>query len=678
VESISALARKIPRNAWEAIWRLPDEITIPEWVEKNINLSEKMAAEAGPLRISRTPYIEGPLLALQDIFVEQIVLLWGRQLAKSTTVYSFVCYIVAQDPGPATFLLPTRDKAKEIQETKLDPIFRACQEVMNRMPENPDDYTKLRMNFQTMVLAMAWAGSDTQTTTRSNRYLLVDEADEIKKQVGESAIDPIKGIRQTMTTFTNRKEIDSGTPTTPEGNIWQELKSCQLVFEYWIPCPHCGARQLLYWENVKFGDNHDPIVVEEIAYYECEVCQRQISNLDKLRMLAKGEWRARTTPDPCDQVMKNVRAKEEETISLDAALKTKRVKKIGFHLPKWYSPFSGGTFGVIAKEFLDANKALKEGDDFAPMRNWRIYNAARPWEEVAISETETELMKNRIDLPPPVCPKGTIALTCGVDAGQGGFWFAVMAWKRDYSAHLVHYGWLAGGYETSDLEQLIGSWVYEVDQEERQLRIWRIGLDTGGGQYSAADTTMTEAAYLFIRKMRRPGLFGTKGMSRDSVHRIKESRIDRMPGDKGAIIPGGLILIELNTGLLKDVVWFHLRIPPKEITDPATGEISIDASPPGRFTFHSATETDYVKHLLAEEKRLQKNGEWEWIRTRRDNHYLDCTVIAYAMADSELRGGIRVIRSPAPRPEGETEPKPPDSVNPITDRPRGDWMKGYK
>ena len=632
-----------------------------------------MAAEPGLLRISRTPYVRGPLLALQDIFIEQIVLVWGRQLSKSTTVYSFLCYIVAQDPGPATFLLPTRDKAKEIQETKLDQIFRTCPEVMNRMPDNPDDYTKLRMNFKTMILAMAWAGSDTQTTTRSNRYLFVDEADEIKKQIGENAIDPIKGIRQTMTTFTNRKEIDSGTPTTPEGNIWQDLKDCQLVFEYWIPCPHCQKQQILSWENVRFGENHDPVVVEEIAYYECEHCHGHISNLDKIRMLTRGEWRARTTPDPCDQIMKNIRAQIEETISLDDALKTRRYKKIGFHLPKWYSPFSGGTFGVIAKEFLEANKALQEGDDFAPMRNWRMYNAARPWEEVAVSESEVELMKNKIDLPPLVCPHGTIALTAGIDPGQGGFWFIVLAWKRDYSAHLVQYGWLAGGYETSGIEELVMEWTYKVDSEERQLRIWRIGTDTGGGQYSAADTTMTEAAYSWIRKMKRPGLFGTKGLSRENVHRIKESRIDKMPGDKGAIIPGGLVLVELNTDLLKDVMWFHLRIPPKEVIDQKTGEININQSPPGRFTFNNAVEADYVKHLLAEEKRLQKNGEWEWVRTKRDNHLLDCTVIAFAMADSEFRGGIRVIQR-APVASKEPTDKPP--VNPLTGKPRGDWMKG--
>lgn len=643
------------------MWKPPDEISVPEWVERNIKLTEKMSAEPGPLRISRTPYIRGPLLALGNPFIEEVVLVWGRQLSKSTGVqYSFLCYCIAQDPGPATFLLPIRDKALEISETRLQPIFEACEEVRKKKPDNPDNYTKARMDFTSMVLAMAWGGSESQTTTRSNRYLFIDETDEIKKAVGQNAIDPIKGVVQTTTTFPNRKIIMTSTPTMVEGNIWQALRACRYVFELWLPCPHCGVYQILYWGNVKFGENHDPVVVEEMAYYECEACHEKISNLDKIRILVKGEWRARTAQDPCSQIMENVRANIEETISLEEVLDNKRVKKIGFHLPKWYSPFSGGTFGVIAKEFLEAEKALREGDDFAPMRNWRIYNAARPWEEIVKSESELELAKNKIDLPPLICPEGTIALTAGIDPGQGGFWFAIFAWKKDYGTHLVHYGWLAGDYETSGIEELVKDWRYSVDKKDRQLHVWRMGIDTGGGKYLTADATMTEAAYLWIRKMRRPGLFGTKGLSHDIVRRIREVRLDRMPGDKGAIIPGGLVLIEINTDSIKDSIWFHLRI---------------EEGKPGRFTFNNATGDDFLKHLLAEQLKFTKQGKWEWMLVKKENHLLDCTVIAFAMADSELRGGIRVIhgipKSPAPQnPMG-------GPVNPVTQRPRGRWIKGW-
>jgi phage terminase large subunit GpA-like protein len=551
----------------------------------------------------------------------------------------------------------------------------------------------MEMQFQNMILSMAWGGSEMQLTTRPARYLFRDEVDELKKMVGQNAVDPMKAIEQTTSNFPNRKIVDTATPSAPEGNIWQELKTCQHIFEYWISCPYCGTEQILCWENVKFGEDHDPIVVEEMAYYECEACQGHISNLDKIRMLAKGEWRARRTSDPCGQIIKKMRAKIEETVSLDDILKNHRIKKIGFHLPKWYSPFSGGTFGVIAKEFLEANKALKEGDDFKLMRNWRIYNAAIPWEEVAISETEIELMKNKIDLSSLICPKGSIALTCGIDPGQGGFWYSVLAWRKNSGPHLVQYGWLAGDYETSQIEELLRDWTYQIEGEERTLRIWRTGIDTGGSEYASADLTMTAAAYEWIRKMRKTGLFGTKGLSREMPKRLKESRIDKMPGDKGAMIPGGLILIEINTAAIKNLIWFrlnrnvsecprckasnrfHLHEIESELplicngcgSELAKKEIS------GMFTFHAETEEEYIRHILAEELRLQKDGKWEWIRVRKSNHLLDCTVIAFAMADSEFRGGIRVIQQP-PSSTKDSTSRPP--VNPLTGKPRGGWMKG--
>ena len=624
----SNLAYQIPNNQrhW---WGPPEEITVPEWVEKNVRLPRFTSAEPGPLRISRTPYTRGPLLALGSPFIEHIVLVWGRQLGKSQGVqYPFLCYCIVQDPGPAICLLPTIDKSKYTSKKRLQPMFNACEAVLKEKTDNPDDFTILEMQFERMILSMAWGGSEMQLTTRPARYLLRDEVDELKKTVGQNAVDPMEAIEQTTSNFPNRKIVDTGTPTTAQGNIWKELKTCQYVFELWVKCPHCHVPQILYWENVRFGEDHDPIVVEENAYYECEACHQIISNLDKLRILGN-DWRARITPDPCEQIMKNIRARFEDTISLDEILddpKYRRIKKIGFHLPKWYSPFSGGTFGVIAKEFLEANKALQDGDDFAPMRNWRIYNAARPWEEISISETEIELMANKIDLPPMLCPKGTLALSCGIDPSEGGYFFAVLAWTSEGDAgalkgHLIHYGTLPDWIE---MENFIAQTTYPVEGENRKIGILLSGLDTGGSEYDAADTTMTEAAYLWLKKMRqaRFNVFGTKGMSHPAKVRAKRSKIEKMPGRKGVPIQGGLILWEINTWAMKDVLWYHLKI--------AEGN-------PGRFTFHNGTDIDYIKQILSERRQMQKDGSFEWVRKGK-NHWLDATVIAFTLVENDCYG----------------------------------------
>jgi phage terminase large subunit GpA-like protein len=207
---------------------------------------------------------------------------------------------------------------------------------------------------------------------------------------------------------------------------------------------------------------------------------------------------------------------------------------------------------------------------------------------------------------------------------------------------------------------------------------------------------MTAAAYEWIRSRKSLRLFGTKGLSRDIPKRLRESRIDKMPGDKGIPIPGGLVLIEINTDAMKNLIWFRLN---RNLFDCPTckattrfrrNEINAEAilfckscggelpkkETSGMFTFHAQVEEEYIQHVLSEQLRLDiKSNQWEWVRIRKANHLLDCTVIAFAMADSEFRGGIRVIKSSGPGQP--TDPNKPPPVNPVTHRPRGGWVKGW-
>ena len=612
------------------IFKAPAEISIPDWVEQNVHLTLQSSNEAGPLRIARTPYTRGPLLALSDRFIEQILLCFARQTGKTEGILiPAMCYWIVQDPGPMVYFLPIKDKCEKVEADKIEPMFQACKSVQLCKINDPDEYTHLEKKFKAMTLSIVWGGSSVQTTTRSTRYLLRDEIDEQKKSVGKDGIDPMKGIEETTSNFPNRKIIDASTPTSPEGNIWQGLKRCRFVFEYWIPCPHCGTEQILYWENVKFGQDYDPIVVEEVAYYECEICHGKISNLDKISVLGDGEWHARLTPDPCDQIQKNIRAKIKQTISLEEVLDGRRAKKIGFHLPKWYSALYGGTLGIIAKEFLEAQKALVEGTDFAPMRTWRNFSAARPWETETIKKTELELMTNRIDLPSLICPKETIAITCGIDRSEKGFWYVVMAWvyqpgTNGYASHLIHYGVMAEDWD--QLEGFILNTTYAVHESPTARKpILVTGFDIGGGEEQESVVTQTAEAYSWLRRMRAPDknlrVFGTKGLARAMKRKVRQGKIDKMPGPKGEPISGGLWIWEMDTSELKKDMWFHLQREPDKL---------------GRFTFHSETDLDYMRHLLSE-KYLIEGGKWVWKKKGR-NHWLDATIINFALMDNECYG----------------------------------------
>ena len=278
-----------------------------------------------------------------------------------------------------------------------------------------------------------------------------------------------------------------------------------------------------------------------------------------------------------------------------------------------------------------------------------------PWIERYETKTEKEIFENTIQIEPLACPPDTIALTAGIDPGQGGFHFAVIAWRRDLSAHLVHYGFLA---DWDQITKLVWENQYLVQGTEKTLPIWRAGIDTGGSRYEAETLTMAVEAYNWLRAFGRGKCFGTKGASIPQGKKVKISIIDRMPGKQGRVIPGGLTLLILDTSWFKDLIHWRLQI--KE-------------GDPGRLTFNKDTGEDFVSHLLAEEKRRNRAGAYEWVQIRRANHFLDCLVINYALADMEVFGGIKVI--PKPKQPQQTVRNQWPVINPITNRPRGEWMK---
>ncbi len=637
---------KISSNIMQA-WKPPDDISIVDWAEKNIILSSLTCPEPGPIRLSRTPYTRGVLEAFQSPFIDWIVLCWGRQVGKTQGVEMIaLCYAIDQDPGPALMLFPSGDLAEYTSTNRLQPMIEASPAMCRKKTRNRDEFTTMEMKFVDMVLSLAGGGSGTQVMSRPVRYLFRDEIDELKKGVGQDATDPLKASEQTTSNYGNRKIIDSSTPTNTDGNVWLGLKSCQYIFEFWVPCPSCGAKQILTWMQVKWPKGeHDSDAASLLAHYECEFCQWIIRDRDKPVMLAGGEWRARLTGDVTKQLMDLIPGRIQETISLGEVLADHSTRKIGFHLPKWYSSFPNSTFGQATKEFLEAQ------GDFFKLRDWRKIWQALPWEE-NILKFEVAILANKVDIPATIIPENTVALTAGIDPGQGGFWVAVYAWVRNdpknraiHSLHLVQYGFFPGWPE---IHELIFNYTYQ-SKDGRTLRIFRAGIDTGGSEYEGESRSMTEDAYNFIRRCASNRVVGTKGASSPRrANRMWLSVIDKMPGH-GQVIPGGLSVWMLDSGAFKDALHYRLQKPKGD---------------PGGITFHSETGDDFARHILAEKKRRNKKGEIEWVQLHKDNHWLDCTAIALSLGDAECWGGMRILSlgDQSPRIKEQVMAVPPAEI----------------
>ena len=186
------------------------------------------------------------------------------------------------------------------------------------------------------------------------------------------------------------------------------------------------------------------------------------------------------------------------------------------------------------------------------------------------------------------------------------------------------------------------------------MGIWRAAIDTGGGAQESG-VSMTEEVYWWVRKHRgkHPHIWPVKGHAGAMPARIKAGRpIEKTPSGKP--IQGGLQIVSIDTGAIKDVIHYRLQKALEGNGEPQSAYL------------HAEAGEDYAQQIGAEEKQIDRKGNEQWVQIRRSNHLLDCEVYAHALVDPEWpAGGLNLYRErasaqrTAPRPQQHQQPRTP-------------------
>jgi phage terminase large subunit GpA-like protein len=614
-------------------WKPPARLNISEWTEKKRVLSSD-AEEKGPMRLRRTPYLRPIMDAFLDPDVLIVVIGKAAQMGITEGMISVIGYYADQRPGPAMLIMADQDTADYMAEIRLIPMFEQSPNLGHLVANAKIGKSKILLDNGSSVY-LGWASSVAKLASRPMQLLIMDEIDKPGYYMTTKEASPISLAIERTKAWYNRKIGLLSTPTIDTGNITIELNSCDVIFDWHVACPFCKTKQPLrfflkpaagfpdgvYWD--KNGDPHPLGLVvweggrhatdEQIAAagYKCGTCEKIFNTVQKNIAVEKGEMVARKAPDH-------------------------KPRKVGFHLNRLYSLLGdAGDFAVMVKDWIDCL------DD--PKKKQGFYNSTlgQEWQQTITKSTEERILQARVDLDPQTVPAAAVALTAGIDPQKYGFWFTVRAWARNFDSWLIHYGQLTSWDE---VENLLFETRYPIDgHDNKVMPIWRACLDTGGGKGEQDfDPTMTEAAYIWLRANaigRGCHVYGIKGATRPLAGLIHIGKVlDQTPSGKP--LADGLRLIHLNTDQLKDQYHFRLK---NAIEDNAQGVF-----------LHRETGLDYAKQILAEEKILNEKGLQEWVRMRRDNHYLDCECMTAVAADPQfLEGGIDTLY----RIEAEQEKK---------------------
>jgi len=620
----------------------PARLSVSAWAEKNIVLGHGSAIR-GPYRVAMVPFF-GPIMDRStSTDVDEIVLCKPAQIGGTQLFLNITAYYLVEDPSWCMTVLADENTAKHVTAKRLTPMFRDS--IQLRRHYNPSTFGRMESELANgAYLAMAWASSPAMMGARPMRIVNFDEIDKDGYYIANREADPLSNGRERTDTYPQGyyKHFLYSTPTTEEGNITRELASCDIIYDWHVPCPRCGQRQPLRWsieyaygfEGGKYraedgamhalgcvvwegGRKATLAEIQETARYQCGECEALWTTAEKNAAVSRGRMVPRTPESGME-------------------------RKIGYHVNRIYSLFDGGRLEKLVSRWV---RIWQFGGDEQKRKLQGFVNSslAEPWKVVVVTSDRIHILKARCELAPQTVPETTVALTAGIDPQKYGFWFCVRAWSRAFTSWLIHYGFLG---DWNEVATLLFETAYPVAGFDRSLRIWRAAIDTGGGKFDEG-MSMTEEAYFWIRKNgfgRGARVWATKGSSKPLTGKIHLGKmLDKTPSGKP--IPGGLQPILIDTDKAKDMVYYRL------------GQAMEDGAQSAYL--HAETGEDYAKQILAEEKRLNHRGLAEWVQVQRDNHFLDCDSLSMVLAEPEWPGGgVNLLPEWKPQvqqPQGQTE-----------------------
>ena len=408
---------------WEAVsavmatFRSPPRLNLSEWADEKRYLSPESSGEPGKYHVDRAPYQRGIMDAISNPAVDTVVMMMASQVGKTEILNNAVGYFIDQDPSPILSVQPSLDTAKTWSKDRLAPMLRdtpCLHGIVKDARTRDSGNTVLHKTFPGGHITIAGANAPAGLAARPIRIVICDEVDRFPPSAGTEG-DPVSLAFRRTATFWNRKKLMVSTPTVKDQSRIEAayLESDQR--KYYVPCPHCGAYQILKFTQVKWPKG-DPAS----AHYECIHCEHSVTDADKLRMLRNGEWRS------------------ENPESLF----------VGFWLSALYSPWV--SWREMASEFATAQIAAKTGNierlkvfvNTVLCETWQERGEAPEWQNVAAL---------RLPYQSGEVPCGVRVITCGADVHKRFIVYAVRGWGAASESWLIENGEVWGETDQPDV-----------------------------------------------------------------------------------------------------------------------------------------------------------------------------------------------------------------------------------
>ena len=556
----------------------PPELEIDQWANKHMMLSVESSAQPGRYSVEKTPYLVEWFRQIKNPRVQELVFMTGAQIGKTTFLNAIIGYVASEEPSPMLLIFPDLNIAESYSKDKLAPMIRDTP-VLSRMLDAKSrdaSNTILYKHFSSGAqISIAGANSPSSLSSRSCRYILIDELSRLPASCGGEG-DPVSLAKKRAVTYHNRRLIATSTPTDLATCATNKMMTDPITrrHEFRVSCVHCKAYIKLDWSQVSWDKNKP-----ETAAYECQECGKFLKDSHKPALLKSGKW-----------------------VCLNPEVSEFRV---GYQLSALYSPWV--TFASLAREH---DMAIRDSLRMKVFVNTML---GEPYEEETSGVEYQNLFMRRESYPKNIdVPAGGLVLTCGVDVQDDRLEAETVAWGvNDNESWSIRYDiiWGSPAKESTwaQLDELLAKdFIFEWGMK-RKIRATCI--DTGGH--------FTQAVYEYVRRTRKKypifAIKGVGGPDRAMVSAPSKRRTGRRnrPVD----------LYTLGVDSLK--TWFYQKL-------------KIEKDNPGycHFPIRNEYNKRHFQQLVAERSiTVLKNGfpTIKWFKPDHiANEQLDCRIYAYS------------------------------------------------
>lgn len=609
-------------------WAPPPRTRLSEWADAEFYLAAQSSANPGKWRTQ--PAQRDILDAMGDPAIERVSVMKSTRVGGTKMAVATMLSKVVNDPCPMMIMLPTEDGAKKWSLEELAPTIAVCPSVAALVEEaasRSSANTTLFKMFPGGAMSIVGANSPSNLRQVSRRLLICDEVDAYPQSAGTEG-DPIALAEQRTADYWDRKLIFISTPLLAGTSHIERLYLEGDQRRYYVPCPTCGHMEFLTFREHS-GDEEEgdepgrrgaghfmrwPEGRPEEAHFICRSRGCRIEEREKVEMMERGEWRAA------------------------APFRG----HASFHIWRAYSYSPNARWGQIAAEFMKANRGgpekLKTFVNTALAETFHERGEAPDWERIH---------QRRETYKIGTVPDGVIFLTAGVDVQKNRLVYDVVGWGANRESWGIECGELmgdpAGDEVWKELDGLLDQkWANASGVE---FGIVRMGVDSGD---------QTQEVYNYCRR-RWPRVHATKGIGTASVLIGAAKAVDVTW--RGKRMARGCLMWPIGVNIAKGefMGWLKMK-------GPAAG---FEDFPPGWCHFPEFPE-EYFRQITAEQLvtiKHRRTGrvtrEWQIIPGRQ-NHWLDCRIIARAMA--ALAGLERHVSVRPRKPPRQAQPTKSEDV----------------